>query len=326
MDGPSSSVDPSPEKVGLTALSTGPPAKKRRFNGKPKGSSGKPERNQESLIETPKLSHSQMGVLQSQMQVACDLTGIPGCVERVSAALRLALQDERSRQRFSFCHQIAVLYNQWLLVDRQSVNRYGFGPTIASREMVMLHDITAAYVEALSAIVLPNGVKLSTSTEYIVPELKRVIRAAANRSLNELFGRDFPEDDFTLESFPLGDVLIEWEILRAKAARFCGNLSSWRVPDCKEDFSLLASGVYLVGDCRTSVGTSPLPQRLEKVCLALALVRYDRLGPSSYLPQVIHDDDKSSLALRCGVYSGLTLTRNQALEELMIGAAPLSRV
>jgi len=260
------------------------------------------------------------------MQVATDLTGIPGCVERVSSVLSSALQDVRSRERFSFCHKIAVLYNQWLLVDRQAVNRYGFGPTIASREYVMLHDVTAAYVEALSATVLPCGVKLSTSTEYIVPELKRIIRAAADRDLRRLFDRDFPEGDFHLESFPMADVLTEWEILRAKCARYCGNLNSWRIPDCKEDFSLLAHGVYLDGAVRTSVGTSALPQRLEKVCLAMALVRYDRFGPSSYIPQVIHHDDESSLALRCGVYSGLTLTRDQSITELLVGMAPLSRV
>lgn len=305
---------------------TQPPSKKRKFFSGSKGS-GKPDRNSEALVETPKLSHSQMGIHHTQMAVALDVTSLPAAVNRVSSPLSTSLRAEREREEFKFCHVIATAYNVWLLVDRQAVNRYGFGPTIASREMLMLHDISAAYVEAFSAMVSQNGIKLSTSEAYIVPELKRIIRGASATYLNQFFGRVLDEADFSLDSFPLADVLGRWEILRAQAARFCGNLSSWRVPDCKPDFSLLDCGVVLDGQLRTSVGVRPLPQRLEKVCIALGLVKYTRHGISSFVPQIIHqDDDSSSLALRCGCYSGLTMTRDQAVTELLTGMAPLSRV
>lgn len=303
-----------------------PPQKKRKFFSGTKGS-GKPDRNSEALVEQPKLSHSQMGIHHTQMSVALDVTSLPAAVNRISSPLSTALRVERERDEFKFCHVIATAYNVWLLVDRQAVNRFGFGPTIASREMLMLHDISAAYVESFSAMVSQNGIKLSTSEAYIVPQLKRIILGASERDLNRYFGRELNEAELNLEQFPLADVLGRWEVLRAQAARFCGNLSNWRVPDCKPDFSLLDCGVVLDGQLRTSVGVRPLPQRLEKVCIALGLVKYTRLGISSYIPQVIHEsDDRSSLALRCGCYSGLTMTREQAVTELLVGMAPLSRV
>lgn len=302
-----------------------PPRKRQRFSS-PRAS-GKPERNNVSLVEKPTLAHSQMGIHQTQMAVACDLTSLPACVNNISKILRSALQNERDRLKFTFCHVIAVAYNLWLLVDKQAVNRFGFGPTIASREMTMLHDVTASFVEACSATVLPNGIKLSTAQDYIVPVIKAIINHACHSELKECFNREWDERTLSLESFPLVDVLGEWEVLRAKAARYCGNLSNWRVPDCKVDFSLLAHGIVLDGQSRTSCGISPLPQRLEKVCIALGLVKYTKLGVSSFIPQVIHeDDDNPSLALRCGCFSGLEMTRDQALAELMTYAAPLAKV
>lgn len=306
------------------AESPHPPRKRTRFlNSR---ASGKPERNNVSLVEKPVLAHSQMGIHQTQMQVACDLTSLPASVNYTSSILRSALQNERDRLKFTFCHVVATVYNLWLLIDRQAVNRFGFGPTIASREMVMLHDVTASFVEAFSATSMANGVKLSTSQAYIVPKLKEILIQACNTSLRECFNRVLDENQLSLESFPLADVLGEWEVLRAKAARYCGNLSNWRVPDCKADFSLLAHGVVLDGLLRTSCGVSPLPQRLEKVCLALALVKYTKLGVSSFIPQVIHADDNASLALRGGCFSGLEMERDQALMELLSYAAPLTKV
>jgi len=193
--------------------------------------------------------------------------------------------------------------------------------------MVMLHDVTSSFVEAFSATVMDNGVKLSTSHDYIIPKIRAIIDQSCQENLNKCFGRNWDIATLSLETFPLADVLGEWEVLRSKAGRFCGNLSSWRVPDCKADFSLLAHGIVLDGQSRTSCGISPLPQRLEKVCIALGLVKYTKLGSASFIPQVIHaDDDKPSLALRCGCVSGLEMTRDQALSELLSYAAPLARV
>jgi len=124
----------------------------------------------------------------------------------------------------------------------------------------------------------------------------------------------------TLEEFPYADVMWRLEILRSKVHRYSGNVAVWRAPDCKPDYSLLAAGVHIAGNMRTSVSISPLPQRLEKVCIALALVHYTRMGESSYIPQVVDlENDGASLAARCCCYSGLTLTRETAISELMVG-------
>lgn len=323
-------INPNP----ATATTSLPPAVPPAATGKNKGFRGRGQkrpRNEQGLTDTPAVTKSvmsQMSINETQQVVAVSVARLPGCVEFVSNILGSSLQTAHERLQFNFCHLIAVLYNMWLLVDKQSVTRYGFGPTIASRDMLMLHDITASFVEALSAMVLPNGVKLSTCQQHIVPAIRNLIQQACARSLHLTFPDHPPlEQGFTLEDFPLTQVLSRFDILRSKAARFSGQLNSFRVPDPKADFSLLASGVVINGPLRTSVGVLALPQRLEKVCLALALIEYDAHGASSFIPQILAPDhDPASLASRTGCFSGLTLTRDVALHELIVGMSPLARV
>lgn len=320
-----------PTATATTSLPPQPSPSAGRKNRGFGGRAQKRPRNEQGLVETPAVTKSvmsQMSINETQQVVAVSLVGLPGCVEFVSNILGSSLQVPLERLQFNFSHLIAVLYNIWLLVDKQSVTRYGFGPTIASRDMLMLHDITASFVEALSALVLPNGVKLSTCQQHIIPEVRNLIQQACARSMHLTFPDHPPLDPgFTLENFPLTTILSKFDILRAKAARFSGQLNSFRVPDPKSDFSLLASGVVFNGNLRTSVGVSALTQRLEKVCLALALIEYDAHGASSFVPQILAPDhDPASLASRTGCFSGLSLTRDVALHELIVGMAPLARV
>jgi hypothetical protein len=268
-----------------------------------------------------------MAIIENQQAVAVDLTGLPECINYVSRILESSLQREEEKRKFRYGHIMAVMYNQWLLCDKQASNRYGQGSNIGDRNMLMLHDVTASFVDALSATVLPSGVKLSTSTSQVEEMIIDVIEATAEAYHMEVFRVEpVPRAQITLREFPYCNVLNEWEVVRARAARFSGSFSQWRVPDPKSEMSLLASGIHLNGDIRTCVGVSALPQRLEKICIAMGLIEYDRLGTSSFVPQIIDDDDNSSFASRCACYTGLALTTRNALDALMVGMAPLSKV
>jgi hypothetical protein len=309
-----------------SATAPTPPAKKRKLFGRSSGN-GKPERNVEGLLDRPKFSSSQMIVLQTQLQVAADVSGLPACINRVSEMFLSALRTEEERNNFKLCHIIAFCYDLWLVVDRQATNRFGMGSTTGERNLVRLQDVTSSFVEAFSSQTLENGLKLSTDDAYLVPRIKEIIIAAWGRMPNSFRARDLDMDNLSLGEFPFGDVLAEWEVLTSKASRPAGNLASWRIPDVKSDFSLLAHGVCQVDNARwKSCGHSGLPQRLEKVCLALRLIIYDELGPASFIPRTINETDRKSAAARCGVYSGIVLTRDLALFELMTGQAPISKV
>jgi hypothetical protein len=326
---PSTNVAPGqliPITASSVATTSAPPAKK-RFFGKSSGP-GKPERNTEGLVDNPRPLTSTMSVLRTQLHVAVDLSGVPSCVKQVSDLFLNSLRFELDKEMFHFCHLVAVCYDLWILVDRQSSSQYGMGPRSGEFLSVPLHDVTCSMVEALSAKSLLGGLKLGTDFDFIVPQIKAILKGAWERRTVRFFTeRVLDDDNLTLESFPLLDVLREWEPLRAKASRMAGTHALWRLPDVKDDFSLLAHGVYQSGEQRWgSCGVSALPQRLEKICIALRLIRYERTGDSSFIPKVISDFDKGSAAARCGVYSGIALSRDVAIQELCTGTAPISRV
>lgn len=313
-----------PSLSSSSAPAPGPPTKK-RFFGKSNGS-GRPDRNKEDLLDRPKPSTTQMSIVQTQQSVAVDLSGIPVCIHRISRALSSALQRDEEREAFTPCHVVAVCYNLWILIDRQASDRFGMGPSTVSMSMVQLHDLSASFVEALSSVSL-SGVKLSTNTDAMVPQIKAIIRSAQERYPRIIGDANLDDDHLKLKSFPLVGILDRWVVLMSKASRHGGNLASWRLPDPKSDFSLLAHGVTLSGPARwMSCGTSALPPRLEKVCIALRLVIYEETGPSSFIPQVIVEEDRASLVVRCGLYCGLSLGRESALDELLTGAAPITKV
>lgn len=303
-----------------------PPQKQANLKRKASGSSGSAERNVEGLTKVFKPSTTTMGITQTQFEVQADLARLPESVDLISNAFMKCLQSSDERNDFRLCHLIVTAYDLWLLIDVQSSNQFGLGPSVSGRSMLRLHDLSAAFVEAFSAVSLPNGGKLSTHGDGIISQIKTMI----NRSYAKYHGtrpeRQFSDDELTLVDFPLTDILSEWEVLLSKATRMSGSLGSWRIPDPKSDFSLLAHGVVSYGERYMCVGSTPLPQRLEKVCVVLGLILYDELGPASFIPQVTCDVDRKSAAVRSGAVSGTAMYRRMALLELLTGAAPISRV
>jgi len=312
------------EKPVVTA-SLPPPnnkGKKRAFPNR----SGSTERNVAGLTKVFKPSTTTMGINQTQFEVQADLARLPESVDLISNAFMKCLHSTEEREDFRLCHLIATAYDLWLLVDVQSSNQFGLGPSVVGRSMLKLHDLSAAFVEAFSATTLQDGLKLSTHGDGIIVQIKNMI----NRSYAKYHGnrpeRHFNDDELTLSEFPLTDILSEWEVLLSKATRMSGSLGSWRIPDPKSDFSLLAHGVVSYGERQMCVGSTPLPQRLEKVCVVLGLIFYDELGPASFIPQVTCDVDRKSAAVRAGAVSGTVMQRRMALLELLTGAAPISRL
>jgi hypothetical protein len=309
----------------VVAASLPPPKNKGQKRSFP-NRSGSTERNVAGLTKVFKPSTTTMGINQTQFEVLTDLARLPECVDLVSNAFMKCLRTNEEQNDFRLCHLIATAYDLWLLVDIQSSNQFGLGPTVSGRTMLRLHDLSASFVEACSATSLQDGIKLSTHGDGIISQIKTMI----NRSYAKYHGtrpeRQFNDDELTLAEFPLTDILSEWEVLLSKATRMSGSLGSWRIPDPKSDFSLLAHGVVNYGERYMCVGPTPLPQRLEKVCVVLGLIFYEELGPASFLPQVTCDVDRKSAAVRAGVVSGTVMPRRMALLELLTGAAPISKV
>jgi len=317
------------EAKSAPAITSGPPNKKQKnhFFSKGPGGSRKPERNGENLLDHPKPNLTMMSILQTQYSTSVDLSGLTDCIKRVSRAFEHHQMSLDERNAFQVCHVVAVCYDLWVLVDRQASDRFGLGPSVGERRMVPLHDLSASYVEAMSATTLPGGIKLSTDLPSTVPQIKAIIGCARARFPKNFEGIEYDDDQLCLENFQLHALLDTWTILMAKVGRNSGSLASWRLPDPKGDFSLLSHGVTQAGFPRVmSVGPSPLPPRLEKVCIALQLISYTALGVSSFIPKIIIDSDSESLVARSGLYSGLSMDRDTALNELLTGAAPISRV
>lgn len=301
-----------------------PSTKKKKSSG-PQGF-GKASYCIEDALRFLSLSRNGERIHQPHILVACDVASLYVITDKTSIPLSSALQVARERDEFKFCHAIAVSYNLLLVVERQANLLFGVRSSIASNEMVMLHDVTASCIEAFSAMVLPDGVKLSTSEEYIALRVKRMVKALSALSLKKFFDFELDESDYTSDSFPLKSVLDRWEVLQTKVARFCGNQSNWRVPSCGPEVSILDAGVVLVDQSRFCVSSRPLPQKLEKLCLALGLVEFTEHGDSGYIPQAVHDDrDDYHMILRCRGFSDKFITYHQALEDLTLGMVSFSR-
>jgi len=287
-----------------------------------RGSGSKPQH------EAPKAMISSMSVLSTQVEVALDITSLPAVIREVNGLFRDCFRQEREFSRFGYAHFVSVLYNIWLLLDKQASNRFGMGPVAFGREMIEVHDICSSIVESFCAVTLSGGMKLSTNHVHIVPIIKRQLLAASQRFVGHGFPEvNIPLDQIRLEEFPWSEVLTTFPVLRAGVSRAGGSNSVWRMPVPSESFSLLAHGVVTKeNDIRVVVGSSPLPPRLEKLCQAIAVVHYHETGPASFIPRVIVAGDSSSLAARSGCYSGVGRTRRHALDELFTSLAPVTRV
>ena len=272
-----------------------------------------------------------MTVLQRQMFVSCDLNGVPYFVRNISNRLSHALRNAAERADFENGHLAAVLYNMFVLLERQRSNVYGWGSYDGQRQMVQVHELCAAAVEALVAKTTLDNIKLSTDTVPMVTQLRGILFALGER-INAAMAEGQvplivpPADQITLENFPFMELLDKFDILRQSVSRSCGVRSVWKVPDLNGDYSLLDSGIVEDGDTRMCVSTAMLPQRLEKLVVALAFISYDRHGPSSFIPQTVTPEDFRSAAIRAAIYSGFSMTRQQAIDELLTAMAPLSRV